>query len=328
MNSFCAALLLFGYMLPYISPSIFPKLSVLSLALPVLLVLNLAFLGYWLLRVKRQFLLSALVLMLGIHHITSLYKIGSPPSSTTEDFTVLSYNVRTFNHQGWVNREKVQSAIYEFIESEQPSIVSLQEYSDTGHPLKLNYPYKYKEMKPFKKSFGQIIFSKYPIINSGAFNFKGTGNNIIYTDIVVHKDTLRVYNVHLQSLKVSSQFTELQQEDSNRLLGRMGSAFQKQEQQVKVFLENENNCPYPVVVTGDFNNSATSYVYRKIKGEKEDAFAKAGSGTGHTFTFDFIPLRIDFILTDPEIEVTHYKNFSQEWSDHKPIKASFTLKKE
>ena len=101
----------------------------------------------------------------------------------------------------------------------------------------------------------------------------------------------------------------------------MGDAFEKQEAQLNLFLAHEKESPYPVMVAGDFNNSASSYVYRKAKGEKVDAFAKAGSGTGKTFTFDFLPLRIDFILVDPRWKVHQFKNYDIELSDHFPILA-------
>jgi len=325
LNSLFAVLLLFSYVLPFVSPSLFPRFSLLSLLLPVLIGINLVFVVYWLLGLKRPFLLSGVVLLLGLHHITGLYNLGGNSEESLEDISVMSYNVRAFGLNGFSEKEEVQAKIYSFIKEEDPAIVCLQEYSAIDGTMGLKYPYQVKAMKPFKKSFGQIIYSKYPIINSGSFNFKKTSNNIMYADIVIQKDTVRVYNIHLQSLKVSSQFAELQQADSKRLLGRMASAFEKQENQVKIFLENEASSPYPVIVAGDLNNSSTSYVYRKLKGEKEDAFAKAGSGTGRTFTFDFLPLRIDFILNDPKFEVTDFKNYALMLSDHEPIAASFKM---
>ena len=61
VNSVFAILLVFGYALPYIPPHIFPKLSVLSLLLPVLLLINAVFLLYWVLRGKRQLFLSVIL---------------------------------------------------------------------------------------------------------------------------------------------------------------------------------------------------------------------------------------------------------------------------
>lgn len=327
LNSLFVTLLLLGYVLPYMSPNVFPRLSVLSLLLPVLIVINFVFVIYWLLRFKRQFWLSALVLLLGVNHITGLYNLSDTEEHSPDDVMVLSYNLRSFSIQGLEKRKTVQSKIYNFIKEEDPDIICFQEYSDIEGGLDLVYPYQAKKMKPYKRSFGQIIYSKYPIIHSGSLDFKKTSNNIIYADVVIKKDTVRVYNVHLQSLRVSSQFAELQQDDSKRLVSKMGAAFKRQQEQVEAFLVNEASSLYPVIVAGDFNNSSTSYIYRKIKGEKEDAFAKAGSGTGRTFTFDFVPLRIDFVLADPQLECIAFETYSIALSDHEPIRASFKFGK-
>ena len=327
LNCLFAVLLLLSYTLPYISPSAFPRLSLLSLVLPVLLLINLGFFVYWLLGLKRQFLVSGLILLLGMNHITGIYNLGKETRAASQNLSVLSYNVRAFSVNGLDQKDDTQVKIYKFIKEQNPTIVCLQEYSAIAGTPGLAYPYQVKAMKRFKSSFGQIIYSQYPIINSGSFDFKKTSNNIMYADVVIEQDTVRVYNIHLQSFKVSSQFVELQQADSKKLIGRMVTAFEKQENQVKAFLENEAASPYPVIIAGDFNNSSTSYVYRKLKGKKNDAFAKAGTGTGRTFTFDFLPLRIDFVLTDPRFKITNFKNYSLSLSDHEPIKASFMMEK-
>ena len=120
LNSLCALLLLLGYILPYAPPSVFPKLSVLSLLLPVLLITNFVFLIYWLLRLKRQFLLSALILLLGIHHITALYNFGDAASDSLDNIKLMSYNLRAFAIQGNAKKQDVQKSIYEFIKKEDP----------------------------------------------------------------------------------------------------------------------------------------------------------------------------------------------------------------
>lgn len=328
VNSLFAVLLLTSYLLPFIPPHIFPALSVLSLVLPALLVINFLFLLYWLFRGRRQLLLSGIILALGITHIFSLIHLGgaTDESSTDESsFKVLTYNVRQFNINGWSEEVKVGERLLRFVADQGPDVVSLQEYHPGFALDKTEYPYEYRMMTSSSKTFGQIIFSKYPIISNGSLDFEKTGNNGIYADIATPTDTVRVYNMHFQSFRLSPSLDKLQKENSKKLLGRLGVAFEKQEAQVTKFLDSEATSPYPVVVTGDFNNSATSYMYRKVKGDKIDAFAKAGSGAGATFWFDVIPLRIDFILADPNIPITKFETYDVDLSDHKPSMASFTL---
>ncbi|MEQ3655155.1 MAG: endonuclease/exonuclease/phosphatase family protein [Dokdonia sp.] len=324
-NSIAAVVLLLGYVLPYVPPSYFPRLSVLSLLLPVLIVINIVFFGYWLVRLKRKMLLSGLVLLLGFNHLTALLHFGSSNLPQSDGFRIMSYNVHSFTQDGSIPRSVTGPAMTAFIDEASPDILSLQEYNPSVS-LAASYPYAYAKMTNTKQTFGQVIYSKYPIVDKGALDFPQSGNNIIYADIAIKSDTIRVYNIHFQSFKMSPSFSNLQQQDSKRLIGRMGDAFKKQESQLNLFLAHEQQSAYPVVIAGDFNNSAFSYIYRKAKGEKLDAFAKAGSGTGRTFMFDFLPLRIDFILSDPIFKVLNFKNYDLALSDHYPIMAQLAIR--
>lgn len=324
LNSVFAILLLASYLLPFIPPHIFPSLSVLSLVMPVLLVINLVFFLYWLLQGKRQFLLSAFILILGITHILSLFRINTSEIEPSENaLKVLTYNVCQFNVNGWNEEVNVANRISDFILEKNPDVIAFQEYHPSLNFDRKLYPHQYRKMNSRNKNFGQIIFSKYKIVSQGSLDFEKTGNNGIYIDIIKFKDTLRVYNLHFQSLRVSPSLEDLQKQNSKRLIGRLGQAFVKQEQQLQKFLKHEESSPYPVIVAGDFNNSATSYLYRKVRGEKGDAFAKAGTGTGATFQFDIIPLRIDFILADTSLPVIDFDTYDIPLSDHLPSMATF-----
>jgi len=327
INSIFAILLLLGYLLPYIPPHIFPRLAVLSLVLPVLLAINCLFFVYWLFRMRRQVFLSGIVLILGLGHITALFRFGSNTENIRDnDLKVMSFNVHSFTRYGETPRADIEPEVKAFIASVNPDILSFQEYNPSLQWMQ-EYQHQYAHMTNSKQTFGQIIYSKFPIINSGSLGFQNSGNNGIFVDIVKEMDTVRIYNLHLQSFRIDPKFSELQQEDSKRLLGRLADAFEKQETQIELFLAHEAQSPHPTVVTGDFNNSATSYIYRKVKGDKVDAFAKAGSGTGRTFTFDFLPLRIDFILVDKKLEIIDFNNYDVELSDHYPIMTVLRNKK-
>ncbi len=327
VNSIFAILLLASYLLPYIPPHIFPALSVLSLVLPVLIVINAIFLVYWIFRGRRQLLLSGIILAIGITHIFSMFRLGgSSETNTIQNLKVLTYNVRQFNVNGWSEEVRVGERVLSLVQEQQPDIVSFQEYHPSVTLDEKKYPYQHKVFAKGSSTFGQVIFSKFPIVSNGSLDFEKSSNNAIYADIATLTDTIRIYNVHFQSFSLSPDLNSLQKQDSKRLLGRLGQAFKKQEQQVQKFLASEKNSLYPVIVTGDFNNSSTSYMYRKVKGGKNDAFAKAGSGTGATFWFDFIPLRIDFILAEEKFPVVAFETFDTSLSDHKPSMATLKLK--
>ena len=317
-----------AYILPFLAPKMFPLLSVLTLILPLFLILNGLFFIYWLLQLKRQVILSGLVLLLGIAFINKFYKFSSQDIAKEEkDFTIMSYNVRLFNLFEWINNENVGNNILRFINEQNPDILCIQEYSENAKVDLRVYKYKTIFMEGEQIKTGQAIFSKYPIFNQGDFKIPTAGNNVIYADIKKGNDTIRVYNIHLQSIKISPDVNEISehvdainQSKSQQLFGRIRDAFKKQEQQAEILVKHKNDCRYPIIICGDMNNSPFSYVYRSIKSDLNDCFVESGNGFGQTYKFKYYPARIDYIFADKQMLVKSFSTFTNfENSDHFPI---------
>lgn len=325
-NSVFAALLLLSYILPYAVPKSFPILSVLSLLVPVFIIINFIFLIYWILNVRKQFLISFLVLILGYSHVTSLYKFSGNTTKPSENsITVMSYNVRLFNIYEWLKDGHIDDKIVDLVQTESPDIIAFQEFHKKQEASFKFYPYKYVALKGRNEKTGQAIFSKFPIIHKGSLKFPNTPNNAIYIDIVQNNDTIRVYNLHLESLRINPKEEEFSQENSERLVKRMANTFKMQQSQAELFEINRKNCAYKKIILGDFNNTQFSNVYKTIKGNMKDAFVEAGSGFGKTLDYPFFPMRIDFIMADQTFTVNTFKTFSQHYSDHFAIKSVITL---
>ena len=320
LNIVLTVLTFIAYILPFLAPRLFPLLSVFTLLMPLMLRLNFLFFLYWLLQTKKQMLLSGLVLLLGITFISKCYKFSSTNLPEEEaDFTLMSYNVRMFNLYDWLPDGNVPDKIMEFVKEKDPDIVCLQEYSKRG---KASFPaYKHKFIYGRDGKTGQAIYSKYPIIDSGHIEFPNSGNNVVFADIVRAKDTLRVYSMHLQSIKISPDIHEkIDEEKSKMIFFRISEAFKAQQQQAELIEEHKADCPYPMIICGDLNNSAFSYVYRSVKGKMKDAFEEAGSGFGKSYNYKYYPARIDYVFTDKDIEVKQYTTFDKfANSDHFPV---------
>ncbi|QTE23473.1 endonuclease/exonuclease/phosphatase family protein [Polaribacter cellanae] len=318
LNSLLATLLLLSYLLPFISPSTIPFFAVLSLFVPVLIIINLVFFIYWLIKLKKQAFLSVFVLIIGWFFSSPFYKISSRNSYLNSDLKVMSYNVKAFDL--FTNKkDSTSNTGYDFITDKNPDILAIQEYYQSTK-IHLSYPYKFIKRKNDKGKFGMAIYSKYKIINSGSLDFKGTSNNIIYVDVVKKKDTIRIYNLHLESLRIKPNEENFGEENSEKLLKRVTNSFEKQAEQTKLFLTHEQKWQGKKIICGDFNNTAYSWVYNQIAEHKKDAFIIAGQGLGKTFNYWF-PMRIDFILTDENAIINQFKSFSEEYSDHFPIQA-------
>lgn len=335
LNIALAIMTFLAYVLPFLAPKLFPILSVLTLILPLFLILNSLFFIFWLLQFKKQFILSALVLLLGITFINKFYKFSSTDLPKEEqDFVVMSYNVRLFNLFKWLDDDDVSEEILKFVNEKNPDILCIQEYStSTTIDLKV-YPYKYIYMHGKKIKTGQAIFSKYPILDEGYLELPHSNNSVVFADIKKGKDIIRVYNMHMQSIKISpdvneisDNIEELNQDKSQILLKRISRAFSKQQQQAEIIKNHKKECDYPIIICGDMNNSAYSYVYRSVKGDLLDCFEEAGEGFGSTYNFKYYPARIDYIFADNKMKVKSFENFPEFVnSDHYPIITRLSMK--
>ena len=254
-----------------------------------------------------------------------MYKFSSSKAiEGIENISIMNYNVRLFNLFDWIPSKTVKTDIIKFISLEQPDILCLQEYHQ-NEVFNLKGYYKYESLSNGKIKSGQVIFTRYPIIDSGSIKFPNTYNNAIFVDIVIRNDTIRVYNIHLQSSGINTDMSSLKKESSNDLFKQVSKTFKLQQTQVELFLKHKSKCHYKTIISGDFNNTAYSYVYNKIKHNYIDAFEEAGHGFGQTYNFKFFPVRIDFILVDDAITVNNFKTYDIKLSDHYPIKATLML---
>ncbi|MDI1256359.1 MAG: endonuclease/exonuclease/phosphatase family protein [Flavobacterium sp.] len=336
LNIVLTILTIIAYILPFLAPKLFPFLSVLSLFLPMMLILNLLFFFYWAIQLKKQILLSGLMLLLGMTFISKFYKFsGDDYVAAIGDFKVMSYNVRLFNKFEWSDKKTVPVEISDFVKENNPSILCIQEYSAAAGFEHKIFPYEYIFFhKGDKIKTGQAIFSKYPIINKGRITFPDSGNSALFADIVKEKDTIRIYNMHLQSIqispdvhKISEDINEIDKQKSEVMFKRIGIAFKRQQQQAELIMNHKKDCKYPIIICGDMNNSAFSYVYRQIKGDLNDCFEEAGQGFGKSYDFNYYPARIDYIFADKKYVVKLFQNFPEIVdSDHFPIIATLSEK--
>ncbi|MFN7044282.1 MAG: endonuclease/exonuclease/phosphatase family protein [Flavobacterium sp.] len=321
LNIVLTVLTFLAYSLPFLAPKAFPFLSVLTLILPLFLILNFFFFIYWLLQFKRYMLLSGLALLLGITFINRFYKFSETNLPKEDsDFKVMSYNVRLFNIYEWLPKDDVAEQISKLINEKSPDILCLQDFTDNEHSDFNNFPYSYVKLNGEKLKYGQAIYSNYKIVNKGEIEFPDSFNNAIFVDVLKGKDTIRIYSIHLQSVKISADINEkIDEAKSKFILKRLSLAFGKQQQQSEIISEHFENCPYPKIICSDLNNSAFSYVYRTIKGNMKDTFEEAGTGFGKSYNFKYYPARIDFILVDDAIQVKQFKSIDTFFqSDHFP----------
>lgn len=330
-NILVAIMSLVGYFLPFLAPKLFPLLSVFTLILPVFLIINLVFLLYWLVQLKKQIWLSVLILILGITFVTKFYKFSGRSEVVSKDeFTLMSYNVRLFNLFDWIPGVDVASKIKEFVDLHDPDVLCFQEFSKNNNIRFKQYPYKYITSHGNKIKTGQAIYSKYRIIDKGEINLPSSNNNVVFADILKGQDTIRVYSIHLQSISISPDIHEkIDEVKSKMIINRIAKAFKEQQLQSELVRSHMNDVTIPKIICGDMNNSAFSYVYRNVRGELNDAFVEAGKGFGKSYDFSYYPMRIDYVFVDKRIRVKSFETYDKfKNSDHFPLLTRLEIKRE
>jgi endonuclease/exonuclease/phosphatase family metal-dependent hydrolase len=245
----------------------------------------------------------------------------------------------------------------EFVEEQQADILCFQEFFESHNAKEspanipyirnqLHYPFYY--FSPDHDRYaglyegGVIIFSKYPIIRTNHLKYRGLGadtlkaaESLITADIEVNGEPIRIFTTHLQSVMFrSKEFRDIEiiknVDDSilpasKSIVKKLRNAYLQREEQADLVREELDNCPYPGIICGDFNDTPNSYTYFTIRGGWQDAFIKKGFGIGRTYVHISPTLRIDYILAHPAFKILQCKKFPLPYSDHNPVVADLEL---
>ena len=356
LNFLFAALLLICYATPYISHARYWLFAFFGLAYPVLLAVNLLFILGWTVAWRKYVWISLAIVFFGINHILSYvqFHLSMPDPAPERAVKVLSFNVH--NLYGTTAPRKKDNRVFpgvlEFLGRQKPDILAIQELDiarsdschifsnissviQSGHLFYKNY----YETVARKRINALVIFSRYPIVRNGYFRLNQRNVFGIFTDLMIRGDTVRVYNLHLESFHFGredysfyEQLTEQESEQfrftegSKKIFSKLKKAFIIRAEQTDVVRREIDSSPYPVIVLGDFNDTPVSYTYREMTRKLSDAYKKAGQGVfGSTFAGNFPSFRIDYILFDEDFRAHDYQRYNVELSDHYPVSVSLDL---
>ncbi len=341
VNAIFALSLLLAYLAVNINPEDFAFPAFFGLAYPYLLLINLIIAIIWAMLLRWEAVISVLIIAIGLTHFSNYIKLSKPDGDKTNTFKVMSYNLRLFNYFESKKSVSSETQVVEFIKTQKPDILCLQEFYVMGNPADKENSVKkalggkyYSHMKVIgsgkNRFYGIVTYSRYPIIKKGDIVHPGSSSLSIYTDVIISKDTFRIYNNHLQSFRLKkmerSFIEELTLPDDKETLSEVKSlgvslkkGFVKRALQAQIVKNHINRSPYPVIVVGDFNDTPVSYAYRKIRKGLNDSFVNSGYGAGFTYKGNYPPNRIDYILYDKSLMSTSFEIRKVKYSDHYPI---------
>ena len=285
---------------------------------------------------KKPFWANLIVLIIGINSIGKL--VGNADKENVQEakntFSIMSYNVRLFNAYNWIKEEEVKDKIFDLFNQRNTDILCIQEFYAPKQLPKLDYPFQHIGLQNKKSQWHMAIYSKYNQINKGTVSIKGErmNNTCIFSDMIIDKDTIRVYNIHLASnwfdksdlafMENPKMSKEAIKQGVFGIVKRLKNSFQKRAMQVEVIKQHMEKAPYKIIVCGDFNDTPNSFAYHKISEGLQDAFLNKGKGIGSTFLGKIPFLRIDYILHSSKFRTNTFDTHQQKLSDHKAIESS------
>lgn len=355
LNIVTGVLFLGGAFVKYFDPQTYWFLGLLTIALPYIILLLILFLIFWLIVRPVWSLLSVVFLAIGWNAVMNILPLRLPYTFELKKdagtIRIMSWNVEQFNIQHYKNHPERKEQMFALINLYDPDIACFQEVVAGENVKGINYLpaidsqlrfkdhfFAYKLENDFDRyhHFGTIIYSKYPIVRKQFVvnNPNDYNSTFQFADILIGIDTIRVFNVHLQSLKFSKENRKYLDSgevktttvnESRSVIERIRTGAEKRAVQADFIKDEMIHTPYPKILCGDFNDVPVSYAYEIIGEQMQNAFAKKGYGLSRTFHGLAPTLRIDNIFADSNFTILQYKRVKKDLSDHFPILADLKL---
>ena len=357
INVIFVALMLVAGMARWFNPAEHTAIALLGLGFPVLLLINIAFAVWWAICRKWLFLVPIVAILPFIPSYID-FPFNNNNNAVKEQYIrILSYNAHNFGLHARPNHVKWMKEMIEFVGCENLDIACFQEFSTGDNTLpshnELRKIFKYSHLQIRKSPYaygdvcdGLATYSNFPIVGRNYVRSDGeTDNIIIYTDIVIGTDTIRVFNCHLQSYQFSaSEYSFIEKvntlnsdvynkakQDENRkglrsVYHRMRKAYEWRVKQAATLARLVSESPYTVLVCGDFNETQSSYIYHKVSHGLHDSQRVASTGWRNTYRRFAPGIRIDYILFSDRLKCNSCKVPQVDFSDHRPVVGEYQMK--
>ncbi len=241
--------------------------------------------------------------------------IAAPLTSDAPSLRVMTFNVQSCLHG--------LDRVAEVIREARPHVVALQEVDRGTHRSNqldqarelarragLEHSAFFATTRLNGGEYGVALASRFPILSSRFYALptprgiepRGVAHAVL--DMDGHE--VSVYVTHLSNLPRRSALRF----DQARFIARLIEAD-----------------PRPTLLLGDLNDAPDSPALLRLKRRLADAFAHHGRGPAQTYPMPFVipDLRLDYVLSSPELAASDVYVLRELASDHYPVIADFTM---
>lgn len=312
-------------LLPFLPATIAGWLIPLSLAAIPLFILNLVTLLFTFLpsrskfqarsRFRSRFLpvISTLLLLPCMSNYINVNVKQSVEKQFQFSFplTLISFNADNFRLNPQILHE-----FSDLVHDQDADIICLQERPhnnllrwDSIKAAFKDYPYTLRNSRE-DEVLNLAVISRYPLVGMTERYYPKSYNKQLFTDVIMGSDTIRLFNVHLQT----TGLTDNRKRPRHAVRQFFNQAVLRN-QQADDLVSGVQHSPYPVIVAGDFNDTRSGYAYRRLRSYLRDANPHL-SFTGSYQRFHSL-YKIDHILCNSTFAPTNYILIPNSWSDHK-----------
>lgn len=272
-------------------------------------------------------------------------------SEHRRSFKFLTYNVLHF----WDFRGNVpglsRNATIEYILNQDADVVNLQEVEFIkSWPLWRITPEQIKELDaryPYRMvnvNYQLALLSKYPFELVDLPMEDRIKRRMACFRIFIGKDTVNLFNVHLESIGLTPRDKELYKDlfdkapgsenalskelnaVKTQLISKLAAAFAQRSDQARYIRQTIDSIGGNFIVAGDFNDIPACYAVRTILGDDmTDAYAQRGQGPTITYHGNKFYFRIDHVLYKGNFDAATIERGDSPLSDHYPLLTTFVF---
>lgn len=342
LNILISALIVISVISPYIPPSKIWFIALFGLAYRYFLIAGFAFILIWLIFRKNYAILSVALMLPSLLQLSEFIQLHPSREPDKSMFKFMTFNVWNLSRSNSMNVDTcTMDSIFQFINNEGPDIVCLQEFALPGNIKEniINFPtatihlpyYNYsKYSKKSRRVDGLVTFSRFPIFHRDTMVSPENKTFAQISDVIVRNRILRIINIQLTSNKLNTNDslyiedfkldTTIIKNKKRLFFFKIKNACISREKLINRIVARIKTSPYPVLLTGDFNDTPVSYTHRVACKGRKDAYSESGFGFGNTYFGNKAPsYRIDYVIYDKMMKSINFKVHHIELSDHYPV---------
>jgi len=319
-----------------INPETSPMMSNIGLLFPVLLVINFAFLLFWLVFTPKCAVFPVAGYILCFLPVRTYCPLNIVRPAPEDALKVLSFNVESFSVDATDDGAAGNPPAMDYILNSGADIVCLQE-ANISPLLEKVLGDTYGHMDSVRNVAGGselVLLSKFPIVGKERIRYVSKGNISAAFFVMIGKDTVTVINNHFETSGLSlddrdgfrniirgATPKDTMRTESKRLIVKLGESAKKRAPQanaVAAFVDSRKG--KRVILCGDFNDSPISYTHRTLAKRLTDCYVATGNGPGWSYNNNSMKVRIDNIMcSDDWIPYGCAVDSKIKASDHYPI---------